>query len=423
MTVWYAEWAWLGGAEATAGVVLEAVDGVFADVRVGPAPPGAERVAGLVLPGLVNAHSHAFHRALRGRAGGADFWSWRDQMYTVAARLDPSTYLALATACFAEMAEAGITTVHEFHYLHHPGGMDDAVVEAARAVGVRLVLLDTCYLRAGFANEPLSLVQQRFSDGDVDRWAARASLVAARHPDVVVGAAVHSVRAVDTASMAAVASWAAERAVPLHFHLSEQPAENEACLAATGYAPTQLAESAGMLGPRSTAVHATHVTPDDIARLGRSGTTVCLCPTTERDLADGVGPAAALGGAGCPLALGSDSQAVVDLFEEARAVELDERLVTGRRGAHAPAALLGAATGGGVLAPGAPADFVVLSLDSPRLAGFDPRRAAAHVVFAAAPADVGEVVVGGRRVVSAGRHVAIDTAAALHAAIAAVADP
>src|SRR5581483_6921743 len=196
MTVWYAEWAWLGGAEATAGVVLEAVDGVFADVRVGPAPPGAERVAGLVLPGLVNAHSHAFHRALRGRAGGADFWSWRDQMYTVAARLDPSTYLALATACFAEMAEAGITTVHEFHYLHHPGGMDDAVVEAARAVGVRLVLLDTCYLRAGFANEPLSLVQQRFSDGDVDRWAARASLVAARHPDVVVGAAVHSVRAV-----------------------------------------------------------------------------------------------------------------------------------------------------------------------------------------------------------------------------------
>ena len=423
MTVWYAEWAWLGGAEATAGVVLEAVDGVFADVRVGPAPPGAERVAGLVLPGLVNAHSHAFHRALRGRAGGADFWSWRDQMYTVAARLDPSTYLALATACFAEMAEAGITTVHEFHYLHHPGGMDDAVVEAARAVGVRLVLLDTCYLRAGFANEPLSLVQQRFSDGDVDRWAARASLVAARHPDVVVGAAVHSVRAVDTASMAAVASWAAERAVPLHFHVSEQPAENEACLAATGYAPTQLAESAGMLGPRSTAVHATHVTPDDIARLGRSGTTVCLCPTTERDLADGVGPAAALGGAGCPLALGSDSQAVVDLFEEARAVELDERLVTGRRGAHAPAALLGAATGGGVLAPGAPADFVVLSLDSPRLAGFDPRRAAAHVVFAAAPADVGEVVVGGRRVVSAGRHVAIDTAAALHAAIAAVADP
>jgi formiminoglutamate deiminase len=406
-----------------AGVVIEAVDGVLTDVRVGPPPPGAVRLTGLVLPGLVNAHSHAFHRALRGRAGGTDFWHWRDGMYALVDRLDPSTYLALAAACFAEMTEAGITTVHEFHYLHQPGGMDDAIVEAAAAVGVRLVLLDTCYLRAGFDDAPLSLVQQRFSDGDVERWAARASAVAARYPDVTVGAAVHSVRAVDGRSMAAVAQWTAERDVPLHFHLSEQPAENEACLAATGRTPAALVAEAGMLGPRSTAVHATHLTDDDVRLLGTSGTTVCLCPTTERDLADGVGPAARLAEAGSPLTLGSDSQAVIDLFEEARAVELDERLVTGRRGAHSAESLLTAAVGGNRLAVGERADFVLLSLDSVRLAGFSPEQAAAHVVFAAAAADVREVVVGGQVVVTGGRHVAIETAAALQAAINAVVGP
>jgi cytosine/adenosine deaminase-related metal-dependent hydrolase len=223
--------------------------------------------------------------------------------------------------------------------------------------------------------------------------------------------------------MAAVAQWTAERDVPLHFHLSEQPAENEACLAATGRTPAALVAEAGMLGPRSTAVHATHLTDDDVRLLGTSGTTVCLCPTTERDLADGVGPAARLAEAGSPLTLGSDSQAVIDLFEEARAVELDERLVTGRRGAHSAESLLTAAVGGNRLAVGERADFVLLSLDSVRLAGFSPEQAAAHVVFAAAAADVREVVVGGQVVVTGGRHVAIETAAALQAAINAVVGP
>jgi formiminoglutamate deiminase len=339
-------------------------------------------------------------------------------MYALASRLDPLSYLALATACYAEMLEAGITSVCESHYIHQPQEMDDAVVLAAREAAIGLVLLDTCYLRPGFDDAPATGVQQRFFDRSVEDWAARAAGVAERYPDVEVGAAIHSVRAVDECSMAAVAAWAAARSVPLHLHLSEQPAENAACLAATGRTPTELAAGAGVLGPRTTAVHATHVSPEDVELLGSTGTTVCLCPTTERDLADGVGPAAALARAGCPLAVGSDSQAVIDLFEEARAVELDERLVTGVRGAHTPDALLAAATGGRGLAVGEPADFCVLSLDSARLAGFDPVAAASHVVFSASAADVTSVVVAGRQVVAGGRHTSIDTEATLRAAIA-----
>jgi formiminoglutamate deiminase len=417
VTRWHAEWAWLGGPSAVASVVLEARDGVLARVEPGGPVSDAIPLRGLVMPGLVNGHSHAFHRALRGRAGGRDFWQWRDGMYAVASRLEPESYASLATACYAEMLEAGITSVSEFHYLHQPTGMDDAIVVAAQRAGIGLTLLDTCYLRNGFDGAALTPVQRRFSDGSAEAWATRASEVAARHPDVTVGAAVHSVRAVDERSMATVAAWAAARSVPLHVHLSEQRAENEACLAATGRTPAQVAGDAGVLGRQTTAVHATHVTAADIGLLGSSVTTVCLCPTTERDLADGVGPASALSAAGCPLSVGSDSHAVIDLFEEARAVELDERLVTGVRGAHEPAALLRAATGGRSLAVGAQADFLVLSLDSVRLASFEPESAAAQVTFSATASDVASVYVGGREVVAAGRHVSIDTAAALRAAI------
>jgi formiminoglutamate deiminase len=363
------------------------------------------------LPGLVDAHSHAFHRALRGRAAGGDFWAWRREMYSLVDRLDPDSLLALATASFAEMVLAGITTVHEFHYVHQPDGMDDAICEAARRAGIRLVLLDTCYLRAGFDGGELDAVQRRFSDGDVERWATRAEKVAAANPDVVVGAAIHSVRAVDAASMEFVAAWARDRGAPLHLHLSEQSAENDVCLAATGRTPTQLAHDCGVLGPATTAVHCTHVTADDIALLGSTGTSVCLCPTTERDLGDGVGPAAALASAGCPLRVGSDSHAVVDLFEEVRAIELDERLVTGRRGVHESRDLLAAATGS--------VDRCAIDLDSVRLAGFDPADPVPMIVAAATAADVTDVEIGGRAIVRDRQHVSIDVAAELRAAIAA----
>jgi formiminoglutamate deiminase len=394
-----------------------AIAAIETDVALADAP--AVVLGGLVLPGLVDSHSHAFHRALRGRAVGGDFWAWRRGMYELVERLDPDRLEALAAAAFGELLLAGVTTVHEFHYLHE-SGMDDAVCEAARRAGIRLVLLDTCYLRAGFDEAPLDPVQQRFSDGDVDRWVDRAEGVVARNPDITIGAAVHSVRAVDPASMRVVAAWAREREVPVHLHLSEQPAENVACRAATGRSPAELADEHGVLGPSTVAVHATHVTAGDAALLGRSGTAVCLCPTTERDLGDGVGPAAALRDAGCPIRLGTDSHAVVDLFEEARAVELDERLVERRRGIHVPAALLRAAIAGAALRVGEPADLCTVDLQGVRLAGVDPDDPVPMVVASATSADVTDVIVGGRHVVQSRRHADLDVAAELRSAIAAV---
>jgi formiminoglutamate deiminase len=439
---WHAELAWLGPDRGVAERVLVEADRdriVAVTPGVDP-PPGAARLPGLTIPGLANAHSHAFHRALRGRTqqGRGDFWSWRERMYELAGRLDPDRYLALATAAYAEMALAGVTAVGEFHYLHHdpagrpyadPNRMGAALVEAAGAAGVRLTLIDTCYLRAGLDEEPLAGPQVRFGDGSAGAWAERAGALR-DGPAVRVAAGVHSVRAVDPAAMAEVAAWAAERRVPLHLHLSEQRAENEACLAATGRTPAGLADAAGVLGPRTTAVHATHLSAADLVLLGASGTTICLCPTTERDLADGIGPARALAEAGSPLCVGSDSHAVVDLFEEARAVELDERLATERRGHHRPADLLEAVTAAGMAAlgwdagrlePGRLADLVAVDLGSPRLAGARAADAADHLVFAASAADVTDVVAGGRQVVADRRHLLVgDVGRALAAAIAAV---
>jgi formiminoglutamate deiminase len=425
MTLW-CELCWLGGDEPEHGVLLHVAGDRITDVAVGAEPAaGAERLSGLTLPGLANAHSHAFQRALRGRtqAGTGSFWTWREQMYELAQTLDPEGYLALARATFGEMALAGITLVGEFHYLHHapdgtpyddPNAMGAAVVEAAAQAGLRLTLLDACYLRGGV---------ERFRDADADAWAARVALLD-DGPALRIGAAIHSVRALDAPSMAAVAAAAEGR--PLHAHVSEQPAENEACRQEHGATPTAVLADAGAVDERFTAVHATHVTDDDARLLGRGH--VCLCPTTERDLADGIGPARALRDAGAALALGSDSHAVVDLFEEARAVELDERLATGVRGSHSPATLLAAATGGGYaslgwpeggrIAPGALADLVALDLDGVRLAGTRPRDAIAAAVFAAGAPDVRHVVVGGRFVVRDGAHVIVDVARELEEAIA-----
>jgi formiminoglutamate deiminase len=375
------------------------------------------RLPGLTLPGLANCHSHAFHRALRGRTqrGRGTFWTWREQMYDVAGRLDPDSYFALARATYAEMAAAGITSVGEFHYLHHqpdgtryddPNAMGHALIEAAREAGVRIALLDTCYLSSGFG-EPPQGVQVRYADGDAEAWAARVELLT---PDdkTVIGAAVHSVRAVPDDQLRAVVDASTGR--PLHVHLSEQTAENDACIAAYGATPSQLLADHGVLGPLTTAVHATHLTEDDVAHLGASGTRTCFCPTTERDLGDGVGPSRFLRDAGSPLTLGSDSHAVIDLFEEMRAVEMDERLAARTRGHWSAAELLTAATttghaslgfaDAGTIAVGQRADLVTLDSSSPRTAGTG---ADAHTaVFAATAADVTHVVADGRVVFSEG---------------------
>jgi formiminoglutamate deiminase len=438
VTRYFADYAWLGGDQVADRVLLEVAGDRIDTVQAGvDRPADAVHLAGVTLPGMANAHCHAFHRALRGRThrGGGTFWTWREDMYGIAERLTPESYYALARALYAEMALAGICCVGEFHYVHHGRGgsryrnrnaMGEALIAAARDAGIRITLLDACYL-AGGIGVPLQGPQLRFGDGDVDSWASRVSDLRAA-PHAKIGAAIHSVRAVPGPALGAVAGWARERRAPLHFHLSEQRAENEACLAAYGCTPAQLLADRQALGPGSSAVHATHLTAGDIAVLSQAATAICMTPTTERDLADGIGPARELAGAGCALTLGSDSNAVVDLIEEARAVELDERLRSERRGNWTAAGLLRAATAdghaslgwpdAGCLAPGALADFVTMGLDSVRLSGAEPATLLEYVVFAATAADVRVVVAGGRQIVAEGRHTLVgDVPAALAAAI------
>ena len=449
---WLAELAWSPDFGLRADVLIEAtgdrLTGVTPDAGQ---PPGVTRLAGLTMPGLSNAHSHAFHRALRGitQASRGTFWTWRERMYEVAGRLDPDSYLALATAVYAEMALAGVSCVGEFHYLHHgPGGtpyedpnqMGRALIEAASRAGIRITLLDACYLTGGLSadgrTQPLEGTQLRFGDADGAAWAART---AALNPDPVgklgpharLGAAIHSVRAVPPAQMPEVVAWSHRYAAPLHAHVSEQVAENRACIAAHRATPAEVLAGAGALGPRSTAVHATHLTGRDIELLGGSRVHACFCPTTEADLADGIGPARDLANAGSPITLGSDSQAVVDLLEEARRVELGERLASQERGFFSAAELASAATtaghsslgwpDAGDLVAGALADFCTITLDSPRTAGAATATALESVIFGASAADVRHLVVGGRDIVTDGQHVLIpDVPAALAAAIAAV---
>jgi formiminoglutamate deiminase len=443
----HCELAWLGGETPSRNVLVEIVDGsivaVTADV---PAPPGATRLGGIVLPGLANAHSHAFHRALRSRTqvGTGTFWTWRDDMYRLAATLDPDSYHRLARATFAEMVMAGVACVGEFHYLHHApdgGRYDDAnefgsaMLAAAADAGLRITLLDTCYLAAGIHPDggmrPVEGTQRRFSDGSAEEWAGRVDALATwTQPHARVGAAIHSVRAVDPGSMRTVADWAARDGRVLHAHVSEQPAENEQSNLAYSLSPIGLLADCGVLSERFTAVHATHVTSHDVSLLAASSTSVCMCPTTERDLADGIAPTSRFRNDGVAMCLGSDSHAVIDLFEESRAVELNERLASGTRGTHRVNELLTAATANGHRAlgwpeagrieVGAPADLVAVDLGSRRAAGVSADHALAAVVYTATAGDVTDVVIGGRHVVRDGRHCSIDVAAELDAAIRAV---
>jgi formiminoglutamate deiminase len=407
VTTYWLERAWTGDGPVRDGVRVTVEDGVFTEVADGE-PDGAERLGGLTIPGLANCHSHAFHRALRGRTQRerGTFWTWREQMYAVAERLTPDTYFELARATYREMVAGGITSVGEFHYLHHgpdgtpyddPNAMGHAVVEAAREAGIRIALLDVCYLTAGIGRGAEG-VQVRFGDGTANGWAERA--LTGGGGTVRYGAAIHSVRAVPRDEMPVVARWAEAQQAPLHVHLSEQVAENAACRDAYAATPTAVLAEAGVLGPRTSAVHATHLTDEDVQLLGRSRTRACFCPTTERDLGDGIGPSRRLLDAGSPLTLGSDSHAVVDLFEEMRAVELDERLATQRRGHWSAEELLVAATGdghaslgfdgAGRIEVGAPADLVTLDTTSVRTAGTGADTGTA--VFAATAADVVRVI-------------------------------
>jgi formiminoglutamate deiminase len=400
--LWHAEQAWLGF--AAEDVLIEVEAGTIKSVTPHAArPPGAAILTGWTIPGLANVHSHAFQHSLRGKveSGPGDFWSWRQEMYR-RTEWDRADYFKYSRAVFQEMLEAGITAVGEFHYLHRYGNeLGEALIEAAAEVGIRITLIDACYLRGGLDGRPLDDLQQSFSDGDVDGWAQRVDELKDGE-GVRIAAAIHSVRAVDSSSMRTVAAWARKRGAPLHIHLAEQPAEVEECQAVEGCTPAELLDREGILGPDLTAVHAIHVDDHDIELLGSSRVSVCACSTTERDLGDRIAPLHALARAGCLITVGSDSNAVIDILEEARALELDQRRATGRRVLHQPDDLLSAATANGMralgweageLRPGMLADFVTLE-QRPHTTWreLDP----AYLIYGHSACDVTNVVVGGR---------------------------
>ncbi|WP_164008173.1 formimidoylglutamate deiminase [Pyxidicoccus trucidator] len=440
LTVYQPDLLYTGGRFHEGRALCVSAEGLV--VAEGPVPAGANTVrlpGRALLPGLVNGHSHAFQRLIRGRteyvASGReadDFWSWREAMYRAAESLGPDDVYVASRQAFVEMALAGITTVGEFHYLHHQADgtpyadrntLAHAVIRAARDVGLRICLLRVGYARAGF-KVPENPRQRRFIDGDVDAFLGSAeSLVRETRDDaaVSVGLAPHSVRAVPREWLAALSSSAAKR-LPVHMHVAEQPKEIEACLAEHGRRPVELLSDLGLLGPGFTVVHGVHLTDEEVALLGRAEATVCACPSTERNLGDGIVPADALVRAGARISLGSDSQATVDLLDEARQLEGHLRLARLRRAVLDPgrgamdglaARLLGMATvegarslglSSGALEAGAPADFFTVDLHHPSLTGASPESLLAAIVFGADKAAVREVAVAGRVVVRDGRH-------------------
>jgi formimidoylglutamate deiminase len=394
-----------------------------------------------LVPGFVNAHSHSFQRLIRGRmqwrpadASVANFWSWRQAMYGAALRLSPDDIHDVARFCFIEMLHAGITTVGEFHYLQNaadgtPFGdraeLARRIIEAAQEVGIRICLLNTCYA-AGGIGRPLQAEQRRFATPDLDEYLATTESLADEMvgaPLVTVGVAPHSVRAVPREWIRVLHAWAATRDLPFHMHVSEQPAEIDECIAAYGVRPVEMLAEDMILDHRFTGIHATHINDGEVQLLGGAGATVCACPTTERDLGDGFLRGRDLLAAGAQIALGSDSQTMLDMLEEARLVEYGERLQRLQRvmvtRATEPGTLesaqllLGLATAGGARALRVPAgvveddtlaDFIGIDLDHPAIAGWTTDTLAALLVFSAPPAVVSDVWVGGRNVIANGVH-------------------
>ncbi|HVS81655.1 MAG TPA: formimidoylglutamate deiminase [Pyrinomonadaceae bacterium] len=445
-----------------------------------------------MLPGMINAHSHAFQRALRGRieyrsqtAGASplpdreitsdSFWTWREMMYSAANRLTPEDIYDASRMAFLEMALSGITAVGEFHYLHHapdgtpyddPNLLAKEVVRAARDVGLRIALLRVAYARSGYQTEA-NPRQSRFIEHDPETYVRSlerliSDLGGVRSPTVRegsssaakdgalpdgrasappasawVGISPHSVRAVPLDYLREVVAYANEHQLKVHMHVAEQPAEVSVCVEEYGRTPIALLDTEGLLSERFTAVHAIHVTPKAIPSFAKTGAMVCACPTTERNLGDGVVPADEYFKHGVPVCLGTDSHAQIDLLEDARELEyhlrlqklersiLSVRSPTVREGssrhdalphgrASDTAALLfdcatvngGRSIGasGGALEAGKPADFFTVDLDDPSIAGASPDDLLSSIVFASSRAAVREVIVGGKPIVSEGQH-------------------
>ena len=436
------DWALLPAGWTRDVVATVADTGMIAEIAVGGPAEEAVRVAGYVVPGMPNAHSHAFQRALAGgaecRARAKDsFWTWRRAMYRLANRIDAASLRIIATQLFIEMLKAGYTSVAEFHYLHRarPGAGDtppvdlalwDALVAAARDAGIGLTLLPTLYQHADFGALALRPEQRRFRLGTEEFLDAVGQRIAAERrsptPAICTGAAFHSLRAVslETIREAAARLRALDPAMPIHIHVAEQLLEVRHCERATGARPIDLLLRSGVLDDRWCLVHCTHATRAELAGIAAIGAAVCVSISTEANLGDGFFDAMRFSGAGGRLCIGSDSQATVDPAEELRWLEYQQRLRRRRRLLLAgedeqhvgttlwrDAALAGARALGqpvGEIAVGRRADWLVLDPDHPTLAGAAPEAALDHLLFAGGRAAIRDCLVAGRWVIKDGAH-------------------
>lgn len=393
-----------------------------------------------IIPGFANAHSHSFQRSIRGESEwsqiGAidDFWSWRKAMYGAVSRLTPEIIESIAEWTFLEMLKAGVTAVGEFHYVHHQVGgqpyeniaeLSERVIAAAQRVGIRLTHLPVAYARGGY-NRTLTSEQRRFTFSECEQFLNLVDDLQHRYGDhetTTIGLAPHSVRAVDRQWLEECGAFAHSSKAPLHIHVCEQIRELEECQAEYGQSPIEVLAALSMLHHRTTLVHATHLSKADVVHIGKSGSVVCACPTTEANLGDGFVPASALLKAGVRLCLGTDSHAQIDLFQEGRLVEIQQRLQVRKRNVLASLnpqtdtiqrtsdaiwpmmnkhGYQSLGLSGGDLSPGSPADFVIIDLNHPSLLGVSAEYLLDTLILSGQNDAVRSVYVNGQRVLTDG---------------------
>lgn len=408
------------GFERDVQIAIAADGRIEAVGRLGRAP--TRRLAGCaVLPGFVNAHSHAFQRALRGRgerfpSDTESFWTWREAMYELVERLDVQTFREVCLRAFEEMRDAGVTTVGEFHYLHHSRSkpdfaMDEPLLAAAACAGIRIVLLNAYYATGGI-EKPLIGAQCRFATPSPEIYWKQMDHLAGLLDETTqsLGAVVHSVRAATLEHTVAVYREARRRGLVFHMHVEEQRREIEECVAAYDKRPMALLADLLPVDAGFTAVHCTHTAPDDMARFLAASGSVCICPLTEANLGDGIPDLELVRRAGRRLSLGTDSNARISLVEEMRWLEYGQRLKTERRGVlavdgHSARALFEAATIGGARALGVEtgriskgqwADLAAIDLRHPSLAGVEPELLLDAIVFGVDNEVIHATCVGGR---------------------------
>ena len=390
-----------------------------------------------ILPAMVNAHSHSFQRVIRGRteyktSGEDSFWTWREAMYKAAEMLTPEDVYDAARMCFLEMALSGISAVGEFHYLHHqpdgtfyedPNILAKEVIRAAEDIGIRIALLRVAYFRSGFNKEP-NPRQSRFIEKDVDTYLKHLSDLqsAGLNPQSAIGTAPHSLRAVPLNQFRDVAVYANQNNLPIHSHVSEQVADVESCLEEYGKTPVAVLHENGLLNERFVGVHTIHISEEEAAMLAETNSIVCACPTTERNLGDGIVPTDLLFERGVRVSLGSDSHTQIDLLEDARELEYNLRLKHQKRNVLADeekgisslarklfecATKNGAESVGfdsGEFKPNSKADFFTIDLNDPTIAGANVKDLLACLIFSATRTAIKDVFVGGKQIVEDGKH-------------------